>query len=63
MAKGKFKGKPTGQRTFSSKEELGTYGPGRNARPLLPPSLPLRSFLFPVRFAPRRRLVRPMALS
>ncbi|KAK1699174.1 hypothetical protein QYE76_015871 [Lolium multiflorum] len=25
MARGKFKGKPTGERTFSSEEELGTY--------------------------------------
>jgi hypothetical protein len=34
MARGKFKGKPTGERTFSSEEELGTYA-------MLAPYLPV----------------------
>jgi hypothetical protein len=34
MGRGKFKGKPTGERTFSSVEELGTCA-------MLPPSLPI----------------------
>jgi hypothetical protein len=37
MAKGKFKHKPTGQRTFSSPEEIGTYAKLRNATFAFPP--------------------------